>query len=242
MRYLSHIRRILDQIEHESVPALQEAAELMAEALRSKHLIYAFGCSHANLVACEMVYRTGALVPINLIDAPGLALDLRPLSLGSQMERYPQYGRDLIAATNLGTDDLLILHSVSGRNTVTIDMAVEARQRGAKVIVITSLEYSQSVPSRHASGKRLFELGDVVLDNYGESGDACLDYESLPSKAAPTSTVIGATLVNMLLELTCDILESEGIEIPVFQSANMPGGDDYNARIMAKHRDQIRYL
>ena len=45
-----------------------------------------------------------------------------------------------------------------------VEMALEGKRRGNKVIGITSLDHSQSVSSRAPSGKRLFEVCDVTLD------------------------------------------------------------------------------
>src|SRR5258707_2796785 len=40
-----------------------------------------------------------------------------------------------------------------------------------------SLAHTQHVGSRHPSGKRLFEIADVVIDNCGVFGDASLPLE-----------------------------------------------------------------
>lgn len=242
MRFLDEIRRLIDRVEATQLEAIDEAAAALCRAIEGEHAIYAFGCSHANLVALEMVYRTGALAVVNPIAAPGLQLDIAPLTLGSQMERYPQYGADLVRFRGIGAGDVLILHSVSGRNTVTIDAALAAREDGATVIAITNLAYSQASTSRHPSGKLLYECADIVLDNCGEVGDAALDFESLPNRAVPTSTVMGSLLVNLLLERTIERLEAAGVEAPILLSANMPEGDAYNARVLERHRERIHYL
>ncbi|MDI9496859.1 MAG: SIS domain-containing protein [Bacillota bacterium] len=242
MRFLTEIRRLLDELEAGQLEAIDRAATAMATAIRGSGSIYAFGSSHANLIAQEMVYRTGGLAVVNPLAAPGLQLDVQPLTLGSQMERYPRYGADLVRYRGITAGDVVILHSVSGRNTVTIDAALASRELGATVIAITNLTYSRASESRHPSGQLLYQCADIVIDNCGAIGDAALDFETLPTKAVPTSTVIGAVIVNLMLERTIELLEAAGVEAPVLQSANLPGGDAYNDRIFARYGARIHYM
>ncbi|MDI9471190.1 MAG: sugar isomerase domain-containing protein [Bacillota bacterium] len=242
MRFLNEIRRLLDQLEAGQLDAIDRAAAALAAAIRGTGSIFAFGSSHANLIAQEMIYRTGALAVVNPIPAPGLQLDIQPLTLGSQMERYPRYGADLVRFRGITAGDVVILHSVSGRNTVIIDAAITARELGATVIAITNLAYSRASESRHPSGQLLYQCADIVIDNCGAIGDAALDFDSLPTRAVPTSTVMGAVIVNLILERTIERLEAEGVEAPVLQSANLPGGDAYNERIFAKFGARIHYM
>ena len=131
---------------------------------------------------------------------------------------------------------MLIVHSVSGRNPVGIEIAMAAREAGAKVIAVTNLAYSQSVTSRHPNGKRLFELADIVLDNHGDVGDAAVEIDGMDQKVSPTSTVdaIVAALVQKLVDA--------GMEHPpVFYSANLDGGDELNRKLFAEYTDCIHY-
>jgi uncharacterized phosphosugar-binding protein len=82
----------------------------------------------------------------------------------------------------------------------------------------------------------------VVIDNCGESGDASVSIEGLPEKIGPTSTVVGAALINaMVIEIVEQLLK-KGIVPPVFLSANLNGGDEHNARIFEEYGDNIFYL
>ncbi len=51
----------------------------MVETTLSKHMICAVGCVHAGLPAKELFYRSGGLVTVNPIFAPGLELDVVPV-------------------------------------------------------------------------------------------------------------------------------------------------------------------
>jgi uncharacterized phosphosugar-binding protein len=101
---------------------------------------------------------------------------------------------------------------------------------------------SEKVSSRHGSGKRLYEVCDLVIDNCGGYGDAELELPGFPEKIAPTSTAVGAALLNAVVARTAALLLERGVTPPVFISANVPGGDEHNARIMREHGGQIHYL
>jgi uncharacterized phosphosugar-binding protein len=131
---------------------------------------------------------------------------------------------------------------VSGRNNVPVDLSMYAREHGVEVISITNKEYSSNVSSRHPTGKRLFEVSDLCIDNCGCFGDAALDIEGLPEKVAPTSTVIGAAILNALVAETVSEFINRGMIPPVFVSANMEGGDEHNARMLEEYKDNIKYM
>ena len=131
---------------------------------------------------------------------------------------------------------------MSGRNPVAIEIAAEAKEKNAHVIAVTNLSYSKSVTSRHPSGKRVFELADIILDNHGDIGDACVKINGLEQKVSPTSTVIGAAMLNTIVAELAQKMVDSGIEKPpIFYSANLDGGDERNQSMYQEYREVIRY-
>ena len=218
------------------------AAAWMAETIESKRNVFVFGCSHAGILAEEVFYRTGGLAVINPIFFPGFMLNTRPITMTSALERVPGIGKNLLTQNHVGEGDLLILHSVSGRNTVPVEMAIEAKKAGVRTVCITNLAYSKAVTSRHESGKRLFEVCDLVIDNCGEVGDAAVKLEGLAERIGPTSTTVGAALLNALVIEAVEKMIADGIVPPVFMSANLDGGDEHNAKIFREYKDNIFYM
>lgn len=222
--------------------ALREGARLLKEATLGGRNIFAFGCSHAILPMLEMYYRTGGMATINPVRAPGLCLDVDPATMTSAMERMRDYGRVIVDGQPLGAGDVIIVHSVSGRNGVSIDVALRAKEKGAKVIVLTNLAMSRAVTSRHPDGVKLYEVGDVVIDNCGCLGDAAIDVPGVPEKVAPTSTAVGAALMNaMMAQAVADIVDAGGVP-PVFVSANVDGGDEHNREMLKRYGSHIFYM
>jgi len=113
---------------------------------------------------------------------------------------------------------------------------------GVKTIGITAMDYSRNVTSRHSSGKRLFELADLVIDNCSPLGDAAVEFEGFAQRSGPLSSVLGLTVVNCIV---CEVIEqllAKGIIPPVFISANVEGGDEHNAKVLAENAGRIHYM
>lgn len=240
--YFDNLNEVLEKVVSTQAQALHKGAQLMADAALKGHNIFAFGCSHAGLLALELYYRTGGMALINPIKAPGLNLDIDPATMTSQIERLPDYGRIIIDNQPIGPGDVVIIHSVSGRNTVTIDAAMRAKEIGAIVIALTSLETAEQVKSRHPSGKSLHHVADLVLDNCGCLGDASLEIPGVPEKVGPTSTAVGAAMLNAMMSQAVALMTEAGAIPPVFVSANLDQGDAHNKAMLAEYKDRIFYM
>ena len=221
---------------------INAAADALAEAVEAKKNVFVFGCSHAGIIAEEVFYRTGGLAVINPVFFPAMMLNTRPITMTSELERVSGIGTVIINQNNIKEGDLLIIHSVSGRNTVPVEMACEAKKHSVKTVCITNLNYSKAVKSRHPSGKRLFEVCDIVIDNMGETGDAAVTVDGLPEKIGPTSTAVGAALINAIVIDAVNKMISDGTVPPVLMSANLDGGDEHNRRIFEEYKDNIFYM
>lgn len=232
----------LEKLRAEQLAEIKKAADLLADTIEAGNTVFAFGATHSFILPMEMVYRTGGLMLINAIYPHGMDLSVRPMPLTSQIERLPDYGRLLLENSPAREGDALLIASTSGRNAVVIDMALAAQERGMRTIGITSVEYSASVPSRHPSGKRLLDLCDIVIDNCAPLGDAAVQVPGVEQKTGPLSTVLGAVVVNSLVCETIANLVERGLDPPIYISANMPGGDEHNARLLAENAGRIHYM
>ena len=240
--YIKIVTATVDKAYNGQGGVIKKAAEALAATVEAKSNVFVFGCSHAGIIAEEVFYRTGGLAVINPIFFPAMMLNTRPITMTSALERVSGIGTVIINQNNIKKGDLLILHSVSGRNTVPVEMALEAKERGIKTVCITNLNYSKAVTSRHPSGKRLFEVCDIVIDNMGETGDAAVTVDGLPEKIGPTSTAVGAALINAIVIDAVNKMISDGFVPPVLMSANLDGGDEHNAAIFKEYKDNIFYM
>jgi len=240
--YVNHLVHIMGQVQETQWENLDKSSREIAKAIGEKRSIFVFGASHAGILSQEMFYRTGGLAVLNPILPSEYMLNIRPIVQTSDMEKLDGYPTIILNNTPIKERDILILHSVSGRNTAAIEMALEAKSRGIFTIGITNMTYTKMVTSRHKSGKKLFEVCDIVIDNCGDFEDSSMMLDGMQQKIAPTSSVIGCTIVNMLLIRTVEYLLEMGIEPPVFHSANVDGGAEFNKILFEKYKDQIHYM
>lgn len=241
--YAEQVTALIRRLVDEEGDNIRKAAQILAEAIAGDGRIFAFGCTHSSTVLQDILVRAGGLMLINPIFAPGLeAIDTHPVTLSSAIERLEGYAAGILDNTPIRAGDVLILVSVSGRNAVPVEMAMEAKARGIKVIAMTSMTYTQSVESRHSSGRKMYEFADVVLDNKAPKGDAILAVAGVPQRICPVSGVTGPALLQMLVAATVEELLARGVTPPVFLAANVEGGDEYNAALLAQYKDRIFYL
>lgn len=242
LKYISHVCEIIEKIKNTQRENLHFVANKFASTIERGNTIFVFGVAHSGIIAEEMFYRTGGLAIINPIFNPTLMLNTRPVTLTSRMERVDKFGEEIIKSSAIKQGDLLLIHSVSGRNPVIIDAALQAKKMGAQVVGITNIEYSQKVSSRDRSKRMLFEVVDLAIDNCGDFEDASMEIPGIAQKIGATSTVAGAMIVNSIIVETCHILVQKGIKPPVFHSSNVDGGDEFNKKLLKEYQSRIHYL
>lgn len=240
--YINTCLTMLQRLRDEQMGKIQEAARIIAEAIIGGHSFFAFGCTHSNLPVQEVFYRAGGLMLVNPIFPPGLSLDTRPPTMTSQMEQMEGYGRLIFRNVPAKEGDVLVLISTSGRNAVPIEVAMEAKKRGLTVIAITALDYSRSLTSRHSSGKKVYELADLVLDNYSPRGDAALELEGLPQKTGSTSGVVASVMMHAIISQVVENLMAKGFAPPIYMSGNLDGGAEHNEHMLEAYKDRIFYM
>jgi uncharacterized phosphosugar-binding protein len=239
--YLVQIGAMVERLHDEQLGPIREAGRLVAEALRADRLVHVFGTGHSHMLAEEGLYRAGGLAPVNAILESGLMLH-EGAAVSTRLEKLPGYSPIVADKYGFEEGDLLIVVSNSGVNAAPVEMALLAKEAGLTVLAISSVAYSKSAEPKPGVSARLYEIADLTLDNMGEPGDAAVEVDGTGLKVGPTSTVIGAALLNaVFVEATCT-LASEGVEPPVFRSSNMPGASEHNRRLVERFRGRIRHL
>ncbi len=245
-KYYNNVLHFINKIYKEEKENIEKAARILANAIKEDRLIHVFGTGgHSHMGAEELFYRAGGLVPINPILDPGIMLSYGgPRS--TIIERIPEYCSKVMKLYDMKKGDPIIIVNAYGINSCTIDAALEAKRRGLIVIAITSPEFSKKIPpdhpARHPSKKNLYELADIVIDCKMPFGDAVVDIEGFPQKVAPISTILISFVLNALVARTVEILLKEGITPPVWMSANIPGGDEFNKKWIEKYRSRIKLI
>lgn len=241
LEYLNNLQRILSEVTRMQMSSIDKCSEAFAEALENGNNIFLFGTGHSHMLAEEVFYRAGGLVKLQPVLETSLMLH-ESASKSTEIERLEGYAEILFNSYNMKENDVIVIASNSGRNGIPVDMALLAKEKGLKVIALTNIKHSSASPSRHKSGKRLFEIADIVLDNMGELGDASVSFPELGRKACPTSTSIGAAILHAAVAGTIEIMLSHGVTPEVFSSSNVDGGDAINEAFIDKYKGIIKSL
>jgi len=228
---------LIERLATEEWAQLRSAAELVATAVGTGHAVHAFGTGHGHMLAEELFYRAGGLVRVRPILFEGLMLHASgPLS--TALERLPGVAAALLDDHHVAAGDVLIVASNSGGNAVVSEMVQLAQERGLRVIAVTSVRHATSPAARPTGFSRIHALADVVIDNGGAVGDAAVHIDGFDRAVAPTSTVVGATVLNAVVAESVQIMVDRGIIPEVYESSNMAGGDVTNAPLNEAARQE----
>lgn len=237
--FAKNIHNLIDDIVETQSGKIREAAKVMADKVKNGGIIYTFGTGHSHTIAEEVMYRAGTIVPVYAILESGVTGD-REVTKSEFTERLEGYAKIILNYHKVTKNDVLIIISNSGRNAVPVEMALEAKKREIPTIAITSVTYSSQQTSRHSSGKRLYEIADIVIDNCGVFGDASIKLEGLEQPVAPTSNIAANFIIHSLTMEAVISLLKEGIDPPVFWSGNLDGAREKNDEYLAKYWNKIR--
>lgn len=218
-------RNLIDELEETQMEAIESAATLFAETIMDGGIIQAFGAGHSNAGALEITHRAGGLIPTKNIKEPA----------GGAYESIEGVGDSFMKKVDVREEDVVVVISNSGRNPLPIEIAISSKGKGAKVIAVTSVAASKNLTSRHSSGKNLYEVADVVLDNRIIEGDSTIDVEGLDTKVCGMSTITTAVLLQAVTLRSVEIMLERGFTPPIYKSQNIDGGKEYNEELEAKY-------
>jgi uncharacterized phosphosugar-binding protein len=158
------------------------------------------------------------------------------------LERVEGYGVEIMKGYNFDPRDTMWLFSHSGINNVNIDVALEAKKKGMKVIAYGSAAAAKGKTTRHSSGKNIFEIADLVVDSCAPIEDASVPLKDHPDKIGPTSTMAFVTTVWMTVCTVAEILADRGVKLYIHPSHNAPGITNARERLdeaLAEYKRRI---
>ena len=244
MKYLEYYGVIKDQLEaqfEQEGANIEKAAEYCAASVSAGRVIHVFGCGHSQMFAMEVFYRAGGLVPVNALLIPHLAL-FPKAKLSTLQERVEGFADRYLRLEDVDARDTMIIVSISGRNAAVVDMALEAKRIGMKVVALVSKQFAGSTTSRHSSGKNLMDVADVVIDVKCVSGDAALQIDGLEPSFCGTSTVLGMSIMESIIAQTVENCMKAGYVPPIYVSSNLDKGDAINDQHIKNYSKLITCL
>src|SRR5437868_9308477 len=211
--YLTRANAMLATAWEKNLPTIPKLAPILGASVARGEVIHTFGSGHSEIIAREIVGRAGGLVCITSINDPTAGFIENLVGYGTALvERYDrQY--------ELRAGEIVIVISNSGKNSAPIEVADYAKKKGCVVVGLCSVAMSSTAKTVHPGGKNLHAICDHVLDNGGVPGDTVLQLTP-EIMTGPTSTFIGASLLNWLMLSTMEWLKANNHELPVLRSQN----------------------
>jgi uncharacterized phosphosugar-binding protein len=235
-QWLDNARGVMTRIEETQLDNIRKAAEVMADSIEAGRWVHTFGCGHATIPVEEMYPRIGGFVGFHpIVELPLTFFTRITGEMGVHqfvfLERVEGYGVEIMKGYNFDPRDTMWLFSHTGINNVNIDVALEAKKRGMKVIAYGSAAAAKGKTSRHSTGKTIFDIADIVVDSCAPIIDASVDLKNHQDKVGPVSTMAFVTCVWMTVTTVAEILADRGVKLFIHPSHNVPGDTTAKERL-----------
>ncbi|WP_116104100.1 sugar isomerase domain-containing protein [Amycolatopsis thermalba] len=214
--------------------AIRRAAGLVLAAVRADALVFTGGAGHSLASVAETFYRAGGLACVYPLYHPDL-LPLHGAATSTAAERRSGLADEVLAERAPGPDDVVFVFSNSGVNPYPVELAEAA---GAPVVAVTSRASVEAAPRRAHS--TLLEQADVVLDTGVRPGDAAFPEDD--PRTVALSSLLNVYLWNEVLAHVVTTAAQEGVEVPLWRSSNVEGGDAANVALLDHYRPRVPAL
>lgn len=246
--WLNNVKNVMKAIETTQMENIHQTAQIMADSIAAERWVHTFGCGHATIPVEEMYPRIGGFVGFHpIIELP---LTFFTNIVGGMnvhefvfLERVEGYGREIMKGYDFDPRDTMWIFSHSGINNVNIDIALESKKRGMKVIAYGSAASAKGKKTRHSCGKTIFDIADLVVDTCAPMQDASVSLKNHYDKIGPVSTMAFITSVWMTVTTVAEILADRGIKLYIHPSHNIPGDKTAHERLskaLSVYKERIR--
>jgi uncharacterized phosphosugar-binding protein len=244
--YLNKCHGILDAVEAQ-LPMIRQAADWFAASILADRMVHVFGSGHSRIMVEEMWPRYGSFPGFNPIVELSLTFHNPVVGANGQrqamfLENVPGFAERILRNFDLSSRDAGLVISSSGCNVVPIEMAKGLKAAGMKVVAIVSRRHADASTSRHASGQKLQDVADLVLDTGAPVGDAMVKVDGLDTPVSPGSTVGGVLLVNAIKAELAERLTNAGKPPTVLTAGAVVGQERATALFEAAYDEHARRM
>lgn len=232
--YLEQAESIVRRVRETQGAAIQEAAEICATSIAKDGLVHLFGSGHSRMLVEEMYPRYGSFPGFHPIVELSLTNHTQVVGANGQrqamfLERVSGLAEVILGNFELGPDDVMLVFSSGGENTVAVELAAGSKSRDLTVIAVCT--------ARDCS---LGRIADITIENGGVPGDALVQIPGLETPVGPGSTIGGSAVVNALKAAIAERLVALGKPPLVLTSPVFVGRERSRELFEASYRDYRR--
>jgi len=200
---------IIQRIIADETANIKRAALLLSKTVMEGGTLYTFGTGHSLSIALEAVGKRGSLIKAKLLD--------EHIGNLARFERLEGLGPVIMKNHQLNKEDTVIVASNSGRNPLTIEVAEEAKRKGAKVITISAHSVKAELGSLRKDSKYLSDFADVAINNHGDSKDLLIEIPRTDLKVGSPSTLTGIYIYYLILIEAIDLMLKNNFQPPLIK-------------------------
>lgn len=230
-QYNHNVDSVVKQIRDTQQDKIMDAASIISETIERDGIVQAFGSGHSFAGAIEVAGRAGGFIQTKAIS--------HFYGPNGWFETIPGVGDAYANLMDIEENDCFIIISNSGKNPLHVEMAKHMTSKGNKLIVICNLH---DATNNAKNGSSILDYADVVIDNCGYTGDCSIEVEEFNIAVAPTSSIAVAHITSMVMLNAMQQLIDRGITPPIYKSANIEGGREYNHHLREKYKHRLLRL
>ena len=250
LEYLDGCEAILRRVRSTQLERIQTASAWCAEAIAGRNLVHLFGNGHSRMAVEEIWPRYGSFPGFHPIVELSMTYHHQVVGANGQrqamwIERQEVLGQIIMRNFVFRPEDVMMVFSTSGNNGVVVDVALQAKRLGMKVIAVIAEEYARMLAPGHSSGQRLHDIADLVIDNCAVPGDAMVNVPGVDVPVGPGSTIGNTAVVNSLKVLVAQELAARG-QPPLVLAGAWKMGKEASAQRFEDayddHRDRVKIV
>lgn len=223
--YFVKSNQVLEKIAKTQEENILKAAELMAEAISNGKLVHLFGSGHSVIPTLDVFPRYGGVVGFHPLMDPRLMWHNVIGAGGARellwIERQEGYIQNFLQSYDLKKGEVLVVYSHGGLNAAPVEAAMYAKERGLKVVVVTSGDNYNKATATHSSGNKLGDLADVLIDNCCPLEDALVKIEGYHQPVGASSTLAVIYITQAFAAETAKVLQKKNHDLSIFVSPNV---------------------
>lgn len=230
-RYQARVDELLKEVRETQRDNMIAAGNMIADTVANGGGVFLSGICHS--IESDVIYRGGGPIFYKRftwkLDVESKGRERPRDGMDDNMEGLAAYA---LKRSRVRPGDVLVVGSVSGRTLAVVDLAYEAKKLGIKVIAFISMKYATQVDAVHSSGKKLYEIVDLVIDNCAPAAEAMMQIEGIEAPYAAASGIASDYLLWGITSVAVEALMDKGITPGILKSANFPGGSEYNKTVV----------